>query len=89
MTIIFHKNSWNEESFQIEGITYQTDEAGIPIDIGICGTEETLLQIQQYARVGFNMQPLEIWNSTLYNISYKEGLYECLCARLEPFEINN
>lgn len=88
MIITFHKNTWEEQSFQVEGISHEVDELDRPIDINIIGEKEIIEQISEYALVGFNMQPLEFPSHKPFIIPGKDGLYECLCGRLQPFVVS-
>lgn len=87
MIITFHKNTWEEQSFQVEGISHEVDEFDRPIDINIIAEKEVLEQISEFALVGFNMQPLEFPCRRAFILPGKDGLYECLCARLQPFVV--
>lgn len=87
MIITFNKNTWEEKSFQVERISYEVDDSNRPIDIQIIGEKEILEQISEYASIGFNMQLLEFPNDKLSILPDKD-IYECLCARLQPFVVN-
>lgn len=75
----------NWEEFPIAHIQFSTDENGEPVDIVICGTEEVLLQIANYALVGSNIQPNTgiVWPIT------PETTHEGLFARLPHFQYIN
>lgn len=86
MKLRIKTNDYREfEEFPIVCIKYQLDENGIPVDIVIYGDENTLLDICEYSRLGFNIQPLDSTYSYYENI--QGATHEALYARLQPFDV--
>jgi hypothetical protein len=73
--------------FPITGIGYELDEYNHPVDIVIYGEKHILEEISEFARIGFNMQPLDDYLSRNIRMKALGATHECLCARLPKFEV--
>lgn len=73
----------------IVGIRYQLDEDNQPIDIVIYGSEKTIEDICEYARIGFNSKEIDAYPGFFYDdvMLRRCATHECLCARLPKFTI--
>lgn len=83
MKIRVKTNDYREfEEFPVASVKYQLDESGVPVDIIIAGTEETLEHIAEFASIGWNIRELDDWDSSALGATH-----EALYARLQHFNV--
>ena len=75
------KLKFKQYEYELVDICYSLDRCGDPIDIIVTADEDTLLNISEFAMIGYNIKE-----------SYKvdktgEPLHEALFARLLDFEV--
>lgn len=68
--------------FEIQSISYGTDEQGIPVDISIVATKEVVEELLTYGLIGnYNEDSIETPDGKLY--------WETLSARWPSFQVLN
>ena len=76
------KIKFKYSEYEIVDICYSLDECGVPIDIVITADEDTLIEIAEFAMIGWNIQ-----ESHRVISKSEEPLHEALFGRLREFEV--